>query len=354
MKCKYCKKELPDGASFCCWCGKSLQVQEIKIPAARQLPSGKWNIQLKAEGVSITEDTRAKAEAKARAIRAGFVEEKARSRGTLRGAIDRYIESKSNVLSPSTIAGYRSMQRNRFPEYMDKQMRSVNWKQAVNNEIPRCSPKTMKNAWGFVKTVLNENGIETDGIDIPIAPKTERPWLTPEQIPVFLAAIRGEPCELPALLALHSLRRSEIAALLPQDVTPGGIRVNGAVVAGEHHRLVRRAQNKTAKSQRVVPVLIDRVLDILPDSGGIITGHINIPARQIDRICRKNGLPEVGMHGLRHTFASLAWSLGIDELTTMRYGGWSDFKTVHDIYTHLSDTDAQKGAAKIREFYSTF
>ena len=79
MKCKICKRDIPDNSIFCCWCGeKQLRERkkkgEIKVPKPRQLKSGKWNIELKAEGWSTTEDTPEECIIKAKAIRAGFLE----------------------------------------------------------------------------------------------------------------------------------------------------------------------------------------------------------------------------------------------------------------------------------------
>lgn len=81
--------------------------------------------------------------------------------------------------------------------------------------------KTLQNEWRLVKSVLKQYKIDTDVTLLPQIVRDELPWLDFEQIKIFLAAVRGEPCELGALLALHSLRRSEILAL-----TPDGIRGN--------------------------------------------------------------------------------------------------------------------------------
>ena len=108
MKCKNCKRIIDDDSIFCKWCGERQirerkKKEEIKVPSPRQLKSGKWNIELRAEGQSITEDTAALCEAKARAIRAGFLEAKkdAKCSLTLLQAIDSYLE-KNQSLSPST------------------------------------------------------------------------------------------------------------------------------------------------------------------------------------------------------------------------------------------------------------
>ena len=72
----------------------------------------------------------------------------------------------------------------------------------------------------------------------------------------------------------------------------------------------------------------------------------------INKLCEKNGLPQVGVHGLRHSFASLAYHLGWSELTTMREGGWSNPDTVHRIYTHLAAQDANADIDRMKKFYS--
>lgn len=75
-KCKSCKREVPDNATFCPWCGQK-QVRErkkdgvIKVPEPKQLPSGSWRIYLAAEKQSVTEATKDRCIAKAKALRAG-------------------------------------------------------------------------------------------------------------------------------------------------------------------------------------------------------------------------------------------------------------------------------------------
>ena len=71
MKCKQCGREIPEAAIYCCWCGvKQLRERRkkdaIKVPKPRKLRSGAWNIELRAEGQSITEATAELCEAKAR------------------------------------------------------------------------------------------------------------------------------------------------------------------------------------------------------------------------------------------------------------------------------------------------
>lgn len=357
MKCCNCSRDIPENSLYCNWCGKK-QLREkekkLKIPAPRQLPSGSWTVQLRREGVNVTEPTEEACRTKALAIRAGFIEQESKlPRQTLGELLDKYIERRL-VRSPSTLRGYYGIRRNTFPAYMDKDIRSINWPQAIDAESKRVAKKTLHNEISLVAAAFKEFKIPFDPVDIGAIPKTVTPWLDYDQILVFVDLIRGTPVELPALLALHSLRRSEIFALRMEDIDRKSetIRVSGSTVYTSSAEWIRREENKSARSQRVVPIVIPRLFEILQDHNGDICALGDGVRRQINRICAANDLPEVGLHGLRRSFASLAYHLGWSEEETMRHGGWSDWKTVHDFYLRLSEKDLSKAAKKMRRFYS--
>ena len=357
MKCCNCSRDIPENSLYCNWCGKK-QLREkekkLKIPAPRQLPSGSWTVQLRREGVNVTEPTEEACRTKALAIRAGFIEQESKlPRQTLGELLDKYIERRL-VRSPSTLRGYYGIRRNAFPAYMDKDIRSINWPQAIDAESKRVAKKTLHNEISLVAAAFKEFKIPFDPVDIGAIPKTVTPWLDYDLILVFVDLIRGTPVELPALLALHSLRRSEIFALRMEDIDRKSetIRVSGSTVYTSSAEWIRREENKSARSQRVVPIVIPRLFEILQDHNGDICALGDGVRRQINRICAANDLPEVGLHGLRRSFASLAYHLGWSEEETMRHGGWSDWKTVHDFYLRLSEKDLSKAAKKMRRFYS--
>lgn len=366
MFCRNCQREIPDNSLYCNWCGEK-QIRErkkrgeIKVPTPRQLPSGNWFIQLRAEKQSITEATKELCIAKAKAIRAGFVEKQTKAPTiTLSAAIDKYIASRDNTLSPATIRGYRTSQRNRFKSVMDKPINKIhNWQELCNDETAFCAPKTLKNAWGLVSSALSFNGITPPEVTLPQVLTEERPWLTPEEIKLFVAAVHGKPFEIPALLGLSSLRRSEICAVTWDkiDTKKGTITVSGAMVPNENHKFVLKKENKTKSSRRTIPIFIPQLTEAVekarPEdpSSLIFRSNPNTLRNQINRLCLENNLPKVGVHGLRHSFASLAYHLQIPELDTVRLGGWSNSQTVHKIYTHLSQRDKNKAVKKIENFY---
>lgn len=111
----------------------------------------------------------------------------------------------------------------------------TDWQQIINQESKLCSPKTIKNSVGFIRSVLRECNTEMPKVALPQIVPREAKWLTPEQIPLFLNCIKNEPCEIAALLALHSLRRSEILSMTKSKIADGIIRTNGSTVYYEYN-----------------------------------------------------------------------------------------------------------------------
>lgn len=366
MQCKNkgCAREIDDDSIFCKWCGEKQIRQrkkkdEISVPKPQQLPSGSWRIVLRAEGESVTEPTPELCIARAKAIRAGFLERRrAVPGGTLSEAVDRYIQRRENTLSPTTIRAYRIIQKNRFKGPMGKSIKTpTDWQKVCSDEVALCSAKTLKNAWLFVASVLRENGLDVPKVKLPQQKQAERKWLDPDQIVAFCQACRGKSVEREALLALMSLRRSEILALKWADVDleHDCIRVHSSLTPDENNKYVLKDTTKSRTSTRSVPILIPRLRELLEDPGApdelISTEPPNGLWRKINDICQGAGLPAVGIHGLRHSFASLAYHLGYREEECMRIGGWSDFKVMHEVYTHLAAKDIKTKADAMYKFY---
>lgn len=360
MKCKRCKREITENSVFCSWCGTRQIADaklEIKVPYPKKLQSGKYHIYLRAEGKSVTEDTEALCLAKARAVRAGFIEQQKRQpKRALQRTLLKYIQENNAVLSPSTIRGYEQMANGRFRAYADQDISSINWQKAINEESKLCSAKTVRNAWGLVSRVMRVNGIDIPDVSLPKIPARNLPWLTYEQIQIFLNAIHGESIEMAALFALHSLRRSELLAITPEKIQADGIHVAGARVHDAHGKLIEKETNKNRSSTRVVPIMIPRLKELIdasdtPRGSPYVTMWPNNIFYHINSICQKANLPKVGFHGLRRSFASLAHHLGWDDREIMAVGGWSDIHVMHQSYIRVNETDLKEAANQMREFY---
>ncbi len=336
----------------------------MKSPTAKQLPSGSWYCRIRVGGqdVSITRPTKNEAVADAMAVKVGakvIAHEPRRQNLAVYQAMDNYISARENVLSPATVRGYRTIQKNRFVSARNMKISSLTqakWQQIVNLEARTCSPKTLKNAWGFLSSVIFEATGNRVSVRLPQVVVEDRPFLTPEQIPVFVQAVKGTDIEIAALLGLSSLRRSEILALRWEniDLKNNVIHIKGAAVVGPDGKLVQKATNKNKKSRRTVPIIepLKEALGQVPQKTGIV---VNVAPctiyTQVNNICRENHLPEVGVHGLRRSFASLAYHLGFSEEMTMQIGGWSDIYTMRKIYTELSEKDISEKSSEFTDFF---
>ena len=337
----------------------------MKVPKPRKLSSGSWFIQLRlgGESVPVTEETEKLCVKSAQLIKAEYLAGKrvltAHNSITLKQAIDKYTKSRSNILSPSTLRGYKTIRDNRFADIMDKPLSQVkDWQSICNAEAKTCSAKTLQNSWRFVASVLRYSDFPVPRVNLPQVVIRERPYLEPGQISDFVAAVKGQPCEIPALLALHSLRRSEICALdwKNVDLKNKRILVSGAMVPDENHRMVQKEENKNQASKRYVPIMIDELWSTLTavaeKSGAVVKFSPSAMHRQINRICEANNLPLVGVHGLRHSFASLAYHLEVPQKIAMQIGGWADPGTMNKIYTHLSQKDISKHENRMTDFFN--
>ena len=365
MICKYCNREIEDDSIFCRFCGEKVartrkKKEEIKVPEPKQLPSGSWfaRVMVRGNSVCITEPTKEAYYIKARAVKSGLLETAPQlPKMPLSKAIDNYINQNSNVLSPSTIKAYKSIRKTRFQVLMDMDINQIKWQEAVNKEALDVSPKTLANSWRLITASLKAAGVTPPEVKLPKIPKAQKEWLDYEQIQTFTKLIKDQPCELGALLALHGLRRSELLALTSDsiDTKKGLITVHGAVVYNDKGEVVQKDTNKNASSQRTVPILIPRLKDIIENEtfdSNLVTTMPNTLYVQVNKLCKRNNLPEVGVHGLRHSFCSLAFHLGWSEATVMSVGGWSDSKTVHNIYKHLAEKDKNADIQKMISFYS--
>lgn len=334
----------------------------MKIPEPRKLPSGSWNVRIMIDGesYSITKPTKKACLAEAAALKTGMKKVKQVQTGrTLDAAINRYIEQRQNILSPSTVAGYRRIQRQRFQSSMHLDVHKTTpdqWQRIVNREAKLCSPKTLKNSWGFIASVIAEETGERIRVTLPQKIDNSKGYLKYDEIPLFLAALEGDVAYIPALLALSSLRMSEVLGLRwdAVDLKNGVLYIRETAVRDEHGELIRKKATKNSTSRRTVPIIqpLQEALEAEDRTGEYV---VNITEGTIRRhykeASERAGVPYVGAHGLRHSFASLACHLGMREETAMQVGGWADYHTMKKIYTHVTAEDIVQDSDLLLEFY---
>lgn len=338
------------------------------IPEPKETPSG-WRIQLRINGQSIPVIADTPKDCKRQAAR---IKAEAQASGrpikkcdlTLSQAIDAYIAERSNMLSPSTVRGYRIIQRTRFQSVMPRTLSRINpseWLGIVNCELGLASRKTVKNSWAFIKSVLSAQGISPDSSIKVSEPRKKRSanWLEPDEIKKFVAAAADDPLCVPMLLALMSMRMSEIDALHWETIDPNAdiIRTTGARVRDETNKYIIKADQKNRESDRMVPLLIPELRaairrDWKPE-GKLLSVCQTTLRDAVSRTCDRAGVKRVTVHQLRHSFASLSAHLRIPAEISMEIGGWSNDKIMIEIYTHIARSDIERYKTEMWNFYNS-
>lgn len=339
-----------------------------KRPTVKKLPSGRWNCQVRVgeKRISVTDDDRDICQAKAMAIQAGAMEkdEKKPKAMTLEAAIDEYIASKNNTLSPSTIRGYEFIKKKRFKGIMKRDIYKLTKKDvqtAVNQESRDVSPKTVANAYGLVRPVLKDYGIDVFGVKLPQRQPKKKSYVQPEEIEKLLQAASEDKYEAAILLALWlGLRRSEICGLCWDcvDFQKKTITVRRTLLMNKDGECVLEDRTKTAKSHRTLPCpdyILDRLSAIRNEKseGRIFTFHPNTLVHHIHNVCASAGITDTTTHGLRHTNAAVMRHLGISDAYAMERGGWTEERTYKSIYSYVFDSTAKKEGEVIDEFFGS-
>lgn len=282
---------------------------------------------------------------------------------TLTEAIDKHVADRKNVISPATIKNYEWVKTCTFQSIKDVPLAKVtNWQALIDQEAARYSAKSVHTAWTLIRTVMNDLGLQNPNVKLPQIAAKDKPFLDPDQVKAFIEAIKGEPCEIAALLGLHGLRRSEILGLKWEnvDLKNGIIKIRESVVVDYRGKPIQKKTTKTKASRRNVPIMIPELtaaLEAVPQDkrvGNVLKCHPTTIREQVNRVCEKNALPLVGVHGLRRSFASLAFSaeVGMTEREVMEIGGWDDAQTMHRIYEQISQAQLRRASDKMRGFFT--
>lgn len=339
----------------------------MKIPKIRKLDSGTYFCQLRLGGqsISVTGKTEAECANNALLIKAKHKTGekkvvKVKDEKTLNDIITAYITKYEKVLSPATIRGYESSRKNRFKDYMDKPVSTIDFQKMINDELEIRSEHTVKNGWGLISSSLKNAKIPVPSVKLAQVPVNELPFLDTKELKKFLKAAEGDKAEIEMLLELHGLRESECMYVVRHngiDLKHNVINIKGAYVPDKNHKYVEKKTNKTKKSTRTMPIMIPRLVTVYKDhidnNKPIKTHSASALLSHVKKCCKRAGITVVGNHGLRRSLASLAYSKGIPERQIMQWCGWSDYQTMHRFYVKLSMMDAEKHKNAVTDFFTS-
>lgn len=182
---------------------------------------------------------------------------------------------------------------------------------------------------------------------------------TQKQYEQFSASIQKSSVKLAFdVLFYTGIRSGELLALTPADILPSkriDINKNYAKVSGKELFL----EPKTPKAKRCISIpdfLYDDIMAYVSMLYGIEKGdrifYFTKSALDIEikRVAKKAGLPQIRVHDLRHSHASMLIEMGFSPLEIANRLGHESVKTTLDTYSHLYPDKDQQLADALNKF----
>lgn len=264
---------------------------------------------------------------------------------------EEYISSKENVLSASTIRGYKTALSGIPESFKNLQFYSIEQHditKVINSMVGTVKPKTIHNRHGLISAILKEFRPELV-VRTKLPRREQKDIFTPSEAEVkaLFTFIESTPWAqkyyVPLSLAVMGLRRSEIGALTIDDLSDDNtITINKAMVMNSNRKYIIQNYTKTERSNRIVPIS-DKLADTIRKQGYIYEGKLNSIYCAIDKIEKRIGLPHFGIHRLRSYFASKAHALGLPDSVILTLGGWKSDNVMKNIYRKALQEDIKEG-----------
>lgn len=361
----------------CYFYTQKIQKGDDFMPTARKLPSGSWRCQVfshyeykqqkdgSIKKLRIYEsftcnDPSKQGKKKAEAMAAEYAinkERMLRSDFTLKEAMEKYIDSKRNVLSPTTIRGYETLLRNAYTDLLNIKTKKIT-QQIIQEWVNKYSighaPKTVSNAHGFLSSVL---GVYEPSIVLRTTlPEAKDPELyTPsdKEIERLLNYICGTEMEKAVLLAAFgTLRRAEICALTDSDIQGNSISVNKSMVRSDKGGFIIKSP-KVKASYRTIEYPEFVIAKFKGIKGRLVKMHPEDISKKFGIILKEAGLPHFRFHDLRHYSASIMHAIGIPDQYIMDRGGWKTDRVLKKVYRNVISDEKKKFTQQINAHFES-
>lgn len=258
-------------------------------------------------------------------------------------ACNAYIDSKANILSPSTRRQYHSTMKNLPEEFMSKhiaQITTMNVQKLVNDMSVGRSAKTVANYSGFIMSVLKSADVDIKSPQLPQKVKTSAYIPSEDDIKAVFSQIKGTKYEIPLTLAAFGLRRSEICALTIDDIKDNHVTINKALVQTDNKEWVIK-KPKTTDSTRVI-IIPQYLNNLIQAQGYVYNGMPDTLYKELRKAQDRANTPHFSLHKMRHFFASYMHQKGYTDKQIQEAGGWKTDNVLKTVYQHAMDMDKAK------------
>lgn len=338
------------------------------MPKAKKKANGQWRVTVydykdsagRIHQKTFTADTKREAERMANEYKTG----PSLSDLTVGEAVKGYIDSKKNVLSPSTHRSYMSIYRTHFES---SKFGSVKLTSLDNVAVQRfisdldLSPKSVRNISGLltasVQMYAPNKSFQTT---LPARKRPELHTPTTPEVEALIEVVKDDRelyiCIL--LCAFGPLRRSEACAVRYEDIDykSNSVTVRRARVLNSDKEWIYKDMPKTDSSYRTVILPSDVIAAIGRGFGYVISESTPVAlSDRMTRVLKRENLPHFRMHDLRHYSASILHAIGIPDQYIMARGGWKTDNVMKRVYRDtLSDVEQEMNQKAVEYFEQRF
>ena len=278
---------------------------------------------------------------------------------TVKDAIDRYIASKENVLSPATIRGYKAMQVKRYASIENEKVQKLTTEKMqkfISDTAKDCKPKYTANVYGLLTAAVGM--FRPDAVfrtTLPSKPVKRLKSPSNDDVQKLFKSADGDLKIGIALAAFGSMRRGEICAVKHKDIDGNRILVHADMVMDADNNMVYKDMPKNSDSIRYVTVphqVIELIGNGKPED--YVTHYTPTGLTNAFRKHRISlGIENIRLHDLRHFYASIGAVLGVPDIYVADFGGWRRGSSVlKQTYQNVMTEESDRYSAMMSEHFS--
>lgn len=264
--------------------------------------------------------------------------------------VEAYINSKVNILSPSTIVSYKMILRH-MPAWLNmpiSKLTQIDIQNAVNEYAKDHSPKSVKNYHGLISAVIKMYRpnlvLRTT---LPKGKEKEVRVPSHDEISMILKQVEGTEYHIPFQLGCLGMRRGEILALSLNDLDGDCLTIDKSKVISLDGGYEIKNLPKTVSSVRKI-YIPDKLADEIREKGYIYKGSPGQILKALHRTQDRLGIPRSRFHDLRHYFVSYAHSLGWADADIIAITGHKTDEIAKRVYRHsMADRNDKKNLANM-------
>ncbi|WMT42793.1 site-specific integrase [Paenibacillus sp. D2_2] len=305
---------------------------------------------------------------------------------------ENFVEQKYSIhvnkLSPNTIKTYNAfINKHMITFFRGKQMENIKTLHCVDFmesikgysiSVQQCCHSILKSIFTKAQQwqVIKSNPM--NGVDRPKGNNRSTKYYDAEQASKALMHLQTEPIAWRLYFTacmIGGFRRGELLALQWSDIDfeKQILHIDKSLASGQVTKAPKNNKSRSVKMPKWFMDELERFktewiaekdanMDIWQGGnheyvfhdGLGKSVHITSPSHRWKRFTKRNNLPDIRLHDLRHTSATLLLEEGVSLKVIQERHGHTDFQTTANIYSHVTKKLSDEAADKLEKFRPQF